>query len=130
MSDFKVESYTNEFGQTINPGDDVIYAGTSYKSTTLRAAKFAGVYYDNVRKSVHRVNENGDPVLNERGYRIWDTVSNYEPVAVKVTDVIDRFYHYEEKKYVEGVRPRPAILPYMRVYKLHTPLTQLVGKTL
>lgn len=130
MSDFKVEPYTNEFGQTINPGDDVIYAGTSYKSTTLRAGKFAGVYYDAVRKQTPREDENGNPVLNERGYRIWDTTHVYEPVAVKVTDIIDRFYSYEEKKYVEGVRPRPAILPYKRVYKLHTPLTQLVGKTL
>lgn len=130
MSDFKVEAYKNEFGQVINPGDDVIYAGTSYKSTTLRAGKFAGVYYDNVRKSIPRVDENGKQVKNERGYAVWDTVSEYTPVAVKVTDVIDKYFDYTKKKYVEGKRPKPAILPYMRVYRLDTPLTQLAGKSL
>ena len=37
---FVAESFTNEFGQVINPGDEVMYAGSSRQSTTLRKAIF------------------------------------------------------------------------------------------
>ena len=46
MADLVAEAFTNEFGQTIQPGDEVVYVGTGYgHSTLVNRDKFAGVYY-------------------------------------------------------------------------------------
>src|SRR5260221_13305141 len=42
---FKAEPFVNMFGQTLNPGDDVVYVGTSWQNTTFKKGKYAGVYY-------------------------------------------------------------------------------------
>ena len=41
---FEAVSYTNHIGQTLNPGDTVIYVGTSYKNTSVKIGVFSGVY--------------------------------------------------------------------------------------
>lgn len=42
---FFEESFTNTFGQLIQPGDKVAYVGTSYGSSILYQGVFAGVNY-------------------------------------------------------------------------------------
>lgn len=42
MSNFKAEPFTNEFGEVINPGDVVLYAATSWKSTSICRGVYEG----------------------------------------------------------------------------------------
>lgn len=143
MSDFKEEAFTNEFGQVINPGDEVIYAGTGWKQTTIRKGVFSGVYYDNVYFIEYFYDENGALIYEEiESYgrtvkRIkHERKQKYVPVAVKVSNVEDgykyewvtedgrrRFVKTDEKNY------RCAILPRKRVYRLDTSMESMVGKT-
>jgi len=41
---FQQTSFINRFGQTIKPGDQVIYAGKSYSHTSLVRGTFTGMY--------------------------------------------------------------------------------------
>lgn len=127
MSDFKVEPFVNMFGQSINPGDDVIYAGTSWKSTTFRKGKFAGNYYQKVRRSVLMRDSENNPILDDRGYRKYETKESYEIVAVKVSDVSDTRWKWNEqlKRGEDLPVVRTAILPLKRVFKLDTGLAEL-----
>lgn len=99
MSEFVVESFVNDIGQTVNPGDDVIYVGTSSTFTEVRRGKFAGVYYQK-----HSWNLNAPAVI----------------CAVKVDNVPDRVYWYdpETKTGVHYNVLRTAYLPLKRVYKI------------
>ena len=143
MSDFKEEAFTNEFGQVINPGDEVIYAGTGWKQTTIRKGVFAGVYYDNVYVTEYFYDENGGHIFEEvesYGRKIrrakFERKQKYIPVAVKVSGVDDG-YKYEwvtedgKRRYVktDEKKYRTAILPRKRVYRLDTPMESMVGKT-
>lgn len=51
MSRYVVESFTNEFGQVINPGDDIIYISSSAKIITVKEGTFSGVFYDRDRQN-------------------------------------------------------------------------------
>ena len=127
MTDLKVEPFVNMFGQTINPGEDIMYAGTSYKSTTFRKGKFAGAYYENVSRSVPMRDSLGNFIKDERGYIKYDRVTEYKPVAVRVEQVQDTkwVYNHETKKgeYIPNLRV--AILPLMRVFRLDSKLSDL-----
>lgn len=52
MNVFEQTSFVNRFGQTINPGQQVIYAGKSYGHTSLVRGVFAGVYTNGSGKKV------------------------------------------------------------------------------
>lgn len=106
MNKFEARSYTNEFGQVLNPGDDVFYIGTSWKRTFVNKAKFDGVfigdvYYWNKETKKHETRK--------------------DVVSVKVTDVPYRGVKWNpvllKYDYQEDMK-RCAILPLKRVYKL------------
>jgi hypothetical protein len=89
---FQAQSFTNEFGQVINPGDQVVYAGLAYQSTNITKAVFEGVYL-NKGGSVEAVRVGSVP------YQHW------------IWDQTTRKGHHED-------RMRKAVLPLRRVYKL------------
>ena len=100
-NEFRVEPFVNEFGQTINPGDEIMYAGTGWSSTRHNRGVYAGVYYGKYRRYGTQVGE--EPI-----------------VAVKVTDVPAKKWHYNydtKTGYHEDIK-RHAVLPLKRVYKL------------
>lgn len=127
MADLKVVPFVNMFGQTINPGEDIIYAGTSWKSTTFRKGKFAGAYYQNVSRSVVSRDIEGNIIKDKRGYTKYDLVTEYKPVAVKIEQVYGAkwVYNHETKKgeYVSNFRV--AVLPRMRVFRLDAKMSDL-----
>jgi hypothetical protein len=92
VNTFEARSYTNEFGQLIEPGDPVIYAGTAYQSTNHTRAVFEGVYV-NSRGSVEAVRVGNVP--HQRW--IWNKETGKG--------------HHED-------RVRKAVLPLRRVFKL------------
>lgn len=114
-TELRVEPFTNEFGQVINPDDDVIYAGTSWKSTNIRKGKFAGVRY-------------GHDTYYDWSSRSHITKPDEPVMSVQVTVPGRRFKyvpggdsHYEDVT-------RTATLPLKRVYKIDTQLVDLIGK--
>jgi len=125
MSELKIEAFVNSFGQTINPGEDVVYAGTSWKTTIFNKGKFGGVYYRDVTRCVPKKNEDGTYVLSERGYRVYEYVKSNEPVAVRIINVPDKRWSRKQKEMVDV--ERCAILPRMRVFKLDTGVKELAG---
>lgn len=127
MSELVVESWTNSIGQTINPGDEVIYVGTGYShSVSVNKGVFAGVRYADVRRSRPVKDENGNIVMDERyggRYPKQEIYTVREPVAVRV-DKVNRGKQY---KYIDGKYTKTeedvygvATLPRMRVYKIDT----------
>jgi len=100
---FVAKPFVNEFNQTINPGDPVIYAGSSWKQTSIRSGTYEGVYEH----------------------------PKYGVQSVRVGNVADKRYKYNyttRSGSWEEVK-RKAILPLKRVYALNTSLAALDNKT-
>ena len=145
MSELVVEPFTNEFGQVINPGDEVIFAGTSWKQTRIRKGIFAGVRYANVTRTLYLKDENGNYIKEERKnsyngstYFVNKTerVTSREVVAVRV-EKVNRGYKYrywtdENGKYrsekTDEIHYGVSTLPLKRVYKMDTSMSALAGK--
>lgn len=117
-SELRVENYVNSFGQVIKPGEEVVYAGTAWKSTTFRKAKFGGVYYNSVTKRV-KDNEGN-----------WNYVTVVAPTAVKVYDIPCQKYDWNNVTrtgvWVDALRT--AWLPLKRVFKLDMTMDQFADK--
>lgn len=135
MSELVAEPFTNHIGQVINPGDEVIFAGTSWKQTRMRKGVFAGVRYADVRRYRPALDADGNPIMEERYGRKYQKNEAYvtrEVVAVRV-DQVNRGHKYE---YVNGkytktgeVRYGVSTLPLKRVYKIATSMASLEGKS-
>jgi hypothetical protein len=127
MSDFVEESFVNHLGQTINPGDKVVYVGKSYGSTYVNTGVFAGVRKATRRISKYLRDENNQYIKEEyeahgRKYTRYkmETTESYQPIAVTVRNVPTDRWGYVNGNYqkLEGEHFRVATLPLMRVYKL------------
>jgi hypothetical protein len=139
MTEFVSEPWTNDLGQTINPGDEVIFAGTSWKQTTIRKGIFGGVRYGNVTRSFYVKDENGDFIKEDYTER-WsgktyqrnkmESKTTREVVAVRVEKVNRGFkyksYYDENGKYrhekTDEIDYGVSTLPLKRVYKIDTTL--------
>lgn len=140
MSELVVEPWTNEFGQVINPGDEVIFAGTSWKQTRIRKGIFAGVRYADVYRSRIVKDANGNDVMEERYGRQYPKRESYTEravVAVRV-DQVNRGFKYESgydenNKYfykkTDEINYGVSTLPLKRVYKMDTSMADLAGKS-
>lgn len=126
MAELLQESFTNEFGQVINVGDEVIYASTCTGSTSIRKGTFGGIYMGKVRK--YRLNEAGGYVT-ENGRYVMDYVDSI--VAVRVNDVPSKRFKYDSttRKGTWESIVRTATLPLKRVYKIDSSLSLLEGKS-
>lgn len=127
MSELVVESWTNAIGQTINPGDEVIYVGTGYgHSVSVNKGKFGGVRYADVRRYRDKKDADGNIIMYERyggKYPKQEIYTTREPVAVRVEEVNrGRKYEYVNGKYTQSgeIHYGVATLPRMRVYKIDT----------
>ena len=146
MTELVVEPWTNEFGQVINPGDEVIFAGTSWKQTYIKKGIFAGVRYADVTRIHYIKDENGDYIKEERKnhyngstYFVNKTerVMSREVVAVRV-EKVNRGYKYrywtdENCKYrsekTDEIHYGVSTLPLKRVYKMDTSMASMVNKS-
>lgn len=142
MSEFVVEPFTNEFGQVINPGEEVIFAGSSWNQTYIRKGVFAGVRYDNVTRTNYLKDENGELIKEEikssyggsTYYRYKsESVTTREVVAVRVEKVNrGKKWGYVDGKYTMSDEDHYGVstLPLKRVYKLDTSMNNLVGMSI
>ncbi len=125
MTDLVAEAFTNEFGQTIQPGDEVVYVGTGYgHSVRVRTGKFAGVYYHT--QSVALRDENGQYIRDDRGNLKRESTRVVK--AVRVDGIASKKYDYKARQYSDTTRC--AILPLKRVYKIDTTMQAFSGKHL
>lgn len=127
MADLVAEAFTNEFGQTIQPGDDVVYVGTGYGHTVrVNKGKFAGVYY-HTRNVVIR-DENGQYVRDENSNLKKELRRVIKAVRVDGVPRKNWVYDHVARKggYVE--KTGCAVLPLKRVYKIDTQMSELSGK--
>lgn len=107
------ESFTNDFGQVINPGDPVMYAASRYKRTYHKKAFFSGVNKDK-----------NDTIMSVRVF--YPTVKLIPNGKTKTVTYKTMDYHtgeYVEKSYEHRCRDEvPATgystLPLKRVFKL------------
>jgi hypothetical protein len=137
MAELVVEPWTNEFGQVIHPGEEVIFAGTSWKSTTIRKGVFGGVHYGLVYKSREVKDADGNVVKNVNGYPKRESYTERDIVSVRVEKVNRGFKydsgHDENGKYfykkTDEIHYGVSTLPLKRVYKLNTGLFDLAGKS-
>lgn len=149
MAELVVEPWINEFGQTINPGEEVIFVGTSWKQTQIRKGVFGGVHYDNRTRTHYLKDENGDYIKED--VLGWDDkplgwqqnkmeiVTTREVVAVRV-EKVNRGHKWgyvndpetgkREYKKSEEVQYGVSTLPLKRVYTLNTSMADMAGKYL
>ncbi len=142
MSELVVEPWTNEFGQVINPGDQVIFAGTSWKNTSIRKGVFGGVRYANVTKYRRVVDADGNPVMETNRWGGQSQKTEYYTeravVAVRVEQV-NRGHKYayvtnpdtgkQVYKKTDEINYGVSTLPLKRVYKMDTSMADLAGKS-
>jgi hypothetical protein len=142
MSELVVEPWTNEFGQVINPGDEVIFAGTSWKQTSIRKGIFGGVRYADVRRLRDVKDADGNIVMETTQWGATrpkrEVYTTREVVAVRV-EKVNRGHKYayvtnpetgkqvytKTDEIVYGV----STLPLKRVYKMDTSMSALAGKS-
>ena len=126
MTDLVAEAYTNEFGQTIQPGDDVVYVGTGYgHSTRVNRGKFAGVYYATGRTYLR--DEKGQYLRDEKGNAKFEMKQYVKAVRVDGVPRKTWKYDYTTKTGQHVDHLGCAILPLKRVYKVDMPLSAMAG---
>ena len=145
MSEFVEEAFVNEFGQKIEPGEEVIFAGSSWKSTSIRRGTFKGVRYDNVTRTESVKDEQGNFIKEDyvdrwsgRTYQRNKTETKTTREVVAVSVLVNRG---KKRKWVTGANGKGAwvqtdedvfgtsTLPLKRVYKYSTSLENMVGKS-
>lgn len=119
MSEFIAEAFTNDLGQVIQPGEDVLYIGTWTRTVKIKNGKFGGVFYGDRYVAIY--DENNKYV----GRELKKVVT-----GVKITDVETTRFKYDYKTH-SGVHEdviTSAFLPLKRVYKIDTPMKEFAGK--
>jgi hypothetical protein len=143
MSELRIEPFKNEFGQTINPGDEVVYVATGYShQVSVNRGRYQGLWYKNVTRTREVKDDDGNVVMEERYGRQYPKREYYTemaPTAVRLNNV-PRGYKYtevwnEEKQRkvwtkTDEMRYGTTTLPLMRVYKIDTSMLNFAGNTL
>lgn len=141
MTEFVEEAFVNEFGQKIEVGEEVLYAGSSWKRTSIRQGTFKGVRYGNVSRTEYLKDENGDYIKVDytdswgRTYKIHksETKTTREVVATVVRSNRGKRYKWIDidgkRDYVKSDEDvyGTSILRLKRIYKYSTPLEALSG---
>lgn len=137
-SKIREESFTNSLGQVFSPGEEVLFAGSSQKSTSIRKGIYAGLRYGPVSWYEPKLDKDGKQILKE--YKQWGGSGTYtipeteqkfgiKPVACVIKNVHrGKKYGYKDGEFVEiGEQYGTSTLKLMRIYKLDTPFAELVG---
>lgn len=142
-TEFVEEAFVNEFGQKIEPGEEVLYAGTSWKRTHIRKATFKGVRYGNVSRTEYFKDENGSYIQEDFTDRWGRTYKHYKQETKTTREVVAVVVRSNRgKKYVWKTGPNgkrdyvktdedvfgTSTLPLKRVYKFNTSLSEMAGK--
>ena len=119
-----LEPFTNNIGQSINVGDDVIFMATCRKTTYMKTGKFGGILMAKVGKI--RTDDEGKHVI-ENGRYVKDYIDDV--VSVRVDSVSSKKFVYDYKtakgKYIDVIRS--VVLPLKRVYKTDTSLNEIIN---
>jgi len=141
-TEFVEEAFINEFGQKIEVGEEVLFAGSSWKRTSIGRGTFKGVRYGDVIRTEYFKDEHGRYVQQEMtGYNGSKYYANkYETKRTReVVGVVVRSHRGKKWKWVdlpEGKRDYvktdedlygTSILKLKRVYKLSTGLSDMAG---
>jgi hypothetical protein len=142
MTEFVEEAFVNEFGQKIELGEEVIYAGSSWKKTRIRKGTFKGVRYDNVVRTEYLQDKNGSLIQEDftdswgRTYKRYKTNTKITREVVAVVVRSNRGKKYKWVDLPEGKRDYvktdedaygTSTLKLKRVYKFDTPLSSMDG---
>lgn len=142
MTEFVEEAFENEFGQKIEPGEEVLYAGSSRKSTRIGKGTFKGVRYDNVIHTEYFPDENGKYIMEDftdswgRTYKRYKQKTHIKREVVAVVVRSNRGKKYQWVDLPDGKRDYvrtdedvfgTSTLRLKRVYKFSTPLESLAG---
>lgn len=143
MTEFVEEAFVNEFGQKIEVGEAVIFAGTSQKSTSISRGIFKGVRYGIVTKTEYFKDENGKYIQEDYTDK-WGRTYKIHKHEIKktreVVSVVVRSNRGKKWKWIdlpEGKRDYvktdedaygTSTLHLKRVYKLTTGLEEMTGK--
>lgn len=142
-TEFVEEAFVNEFGQKIEPGEEVLYAGTSWKQTSIGKATFKGVRYGNVVRTEYFKDKNGSYIQEDFTDRWGNTYKRHKTetkITREVVSVVVRSNRGKKYKWVDlpnGKRDYvktdedvygTSILPLKRVYKFNTSLSDMAGK--
>lgn len=128
VNKFVPESYTNDLGQTLNPGDDVVFVTTGYgHRVSVETGKFEGVYRNLESENFAGTRIGTVPVnYNER---VFCEDGEHEEEIIKGWDQKTWRYIYEKtgRRYnlVPVVKYRKSTLQRNRVFKLETPLAKV-----
>jgi hypothetical protein len=143
MTEFVEEAFVNEFGQKIEVGEEVLFAGSSWKRTSIGSGTFKGVRYADVRRTEYLRDENGKYIEEEHTDRWGQTYKRHKQetkTTREVVSVVVRSNRGKKYKWVDGPDGKrdyvktdedvygTSILPLKRVYKLSTGLSEMSGK--
>ena len=144
MTELVIEPFVNEFGQKIEPGEEVLFAGSSYKSTTIRKGVFKGVRYDDVIRTEYIKDTNGEYVKEEvagyRGEKYFRHKTLTKKTREVVAVVIEKVNRGKKWQWIDTPEGKcdyvktdedvygTSILPLKRVYKFATSLEDMTGK--
>jgi hypothetical protein len=145
MTEFVEEAYVNEFGQKIEPGEEILYAGSSQKSTSIRKAFFKGVRYADVTSHNYLKDENGNYIkedyVDRWAGRTFQRHKTETKTTREVVSVVVRSNRGKQYKWTTGPDGKKAyvktdedvygtsILPLKRIYKFSTNLSELAGQS-
>lgn len=142
MSELRIEPFTNEFGQVINPGDEVVYVATGYShQVSVNRGRYQGKWYAKVTRTREVLDADGKVVMEERYGRQYPKREYYTemaPVAVRLDNVPKGYrwksWYDENGKYrcekTDEMRYGTTTLPRKRIYKIDTSIVNFAGNTL
>jgi plastocyanin len=128
VNKFVPESYTNDLGQTLNPGDDVVFVTTGYSHhVRVETGKFEGVYRNLENEKVAGTRIGTVPIHTHD--IVYAEDGEHEEQIWKGWDQKTWRYIYEKtgRRYnlIPVVKYRKSSLQRNRVFKLETPLAKV-----
>lgn len=126
VNDFVAESFTNSLGQTLEPGDDVVFVTSGY-TVSIGSGKFEGVYCNTKSKKVVGTRIGSVPVYTNE--RVFCKDGIHEEEVMKGYDQYTWRYIYEKtgRRYnlVPKIEYRKSVLQRNRVFKVEAPLAKV-----
>jgi hypothetical protein len=128
VNKFVTESYTNDLGQTIQPGDEVVFVTTGYgHNVRIETGKFEGVYRNLKNENIAGTRIGTVPVHTHD--IVYAEDGEHEEFAWGGYDKETRRYINKPtgKRYnrIPVVWYRKSVLQRNRVFKIETPLAKV-----